>query len=79
MKGIPRLLAACVLGTSLGLTNSLANVFGGPYAPHPLRPDGVWGLQLLAAVLGTTWAWAAGAPRPDRRACTARRHRCWGD
>lgn len=54
-----RLLWAVLLGLALGAVNSVVNVVGGPYSPHPLRPDGVWLLQLLGAVLGTTWAWAA--------------------
>lgn len=55
------LLAAVATGTALGLVNSLANVLGSPFSPHRVTEDGVWVLQLIGAVLGTTWAWAVGA------------------
>lgn len=63
--GVPRrpwwwaLLGAAVTGALLGGANSLSNVLGSPYSPHSLRPyEGVFTLEVLAAVLGMAWAWA---------------------
>ena len=47
-----------VAGGVLGGVNSLSNVLGSPYSPHSLSSSGVFVLELLAALLGTTWAWA---------------------
>lgn len=48
------------MGTLLGATTSLSNAFGSPYnSPHSLRPlEGVFFLEVLAAVVGTAWFWA---------------------
>ena len=48
---------AVVLSVLLGGSNSLSNVLGSPYSPHSLSHDGVFALELLGAVLGTTCAW----------------------
>lgn len=53
-----RLIAAALLGLSLGAANSLSNALGSPYSPVGLSPEGILPLQVLAAVLGTTWAWS---------------------
>lgn len=45
-------------GLALGLINSLSNVFGSPYGGHRISASGVPALQILAAALGTPWAWA---------------------
>jgi peptidoglycan/LPS O-acetylase OafA/YrhL len=53
------LLIALVTGVLLGGVNSLSNVLGSPYGPHALQPyEGVFFLEVLAAVIGTAWAWA---------------------
>ncbi len=53
---------ALVCGLVLGLLNSLSNVFGSPYSPGSLAPgEGVFALEVLAAVLGTPGAWAVTA------------------
>ena len=51
-------VAALLTGVLLGLATSLSNVLGSPYSPASLSPDGVFALEVLAAVLGTPWAWA---------------------
>lgn len=53
-----RLLIAVVLGFGLGVTNSLCNALGSPYSPASLSVDGIFPMQVLAAALGTTWAWS---------------------
>lgn len=53
------LIVAVACGLTLGLLNSLSNVFGSPYSPVSLAPgEGVFALEVLAAVLGTPAAWA---------------------
>ncbi len=53
------MLTAIGAGALLGGINSLSNVFGSPYSPHALRPyQGIFSLEVLAAVLGMAWAWA---------------------
>lgn len=55
----PVTLAVVMTGVMLGGVNSLSNVFGSPYSAYALRPnDGIPSLQVLAAVIGTAWAWA---------------------
>lgn len=57
----PSILTAVAAGVLLGGVNSLSNVLGSPFSPHALRPypdEGVFFLQVLAAVVGTAWAWA---------------------
>lgn len=49
---------AVVCGVLLGGVNSLSNVLGSPYSRRSLSQDGILALEVLAAVLGTTWAWA---------------------
>jgi len=56
-----RFSAAGLLGIALGAANSLSNSLGSAYSPVGLSPDGILPLQILAAVLGTTWAWAVTA------------------
>ena len=52
-------LGSVIAGLALGGANSLSNVFGSRYGPHVLRPgEGIWPLEVLAAVLGTAWAWS---------------------
>lgn len=53
-----RFIAVGLLGIVLGMANSLSNALGSPYSPVGLSPEGVLPLQILAAVLGTTWAWS---------------------
>lgn len=70
----PSILTAMAAGVLLGGVNSLSNVLGSPYSPHALRPDpddGVFVLQVLAAVVGTAWAWALVAFALGWRAPTA--------
>ena len=56
------ILGALAAGTLLGAVNSLSNVLGSPYSPHSLRPHtGVFPLEVLAAVVGTVWAWCLAA------------------
>lgn len=50
-----------VVGVALGAANSLSNAFGSPYSPVRLRDEGILPLEVLGAVLGTTWAWALAA------------------
>lgn len=53
------LLIALVTGVLLGGVNSLSNVLGSPYGPHALRPyEGIFLLEVIAAVIGTAWTWA---------------------
>lgn len=59
MTGFRAVVVALAIGLALGCTNSLVNAVGGPYAPHPLSPDGVPALMTIGAVLGTGWAWCA--------------------
>lgn len=55
----PAILTVVVTGMGLGGANSLSNVFGSPYSAYALRPyEGVFSLQVLAAIIGTAWAWA---------------------
>lgn len=57
----PSILTAGAAGALMGGVNSLSNVFGSPYSSHALRPypgEGVFFLQVVAAVVGTAWAWA---------------------
>lgn len=54
-------VAAALAGLLLGAANSLSNVVGSPYGPHPWRETGVFPLEVLAAMLGSTWAWALAA------------------
>jgi hypothetical protein len=50
---------AVLAGAGLGALTSLSNVVGSAYSPHAWAPGrGVPALELLAAVLGTVWAWA---------------------
>lgn len=52
-------LAVVVTGLVLGGVNSLSNALGSPYSPYALRPyEGVFTLEVLAAVIGTAWAWS---------------------
>lgn len=77
----PAVLTVAVTGLVLGGVNSLSNVLGSPYSPHALRPypgEGVFSLQVVAAVVGTAWAWALvafalgwWAPTAQRAAATA--------
>ncbi len=53
------LVGAAATGVLLGGPNSLCNVLGSPYSPRALRPnEGVFTLEVLAAVLAMAWAWA---------------------
>lgn len=55
----PAILTVVVTGMGLGGANSLSNVLGSPYSAYALRPyEGVFSLQVLAAIIGTAWAWA---------------------
>lgn len=68
------ILTAMAVGVLLGAVNSLSNVLGSPFSPHALRPypdEGVFFLQVLAAVVGTAWAWALVAFALGWRAPTA--------
>jgi hypothetical protein len=51
-------VVAVVSGALLGGANSLSNVLGSPYSPRSLSQNGIFVLEVLAAVLGTAWAWA---------------------
>lgn len=53
------ILTTVIAGVLLGETNSLSNGLGSPWSPHSLRPgEGIFALELLAAIIGTAWAWA---------------------
>ncbi len=50
---------AIIGGIALGSGNSIANVFGSAYGPHPVSPgQGVLWLEYLSAWIGSAWAWA---------------------
>lgn len=56
---VPVVLAAMMVGVVLGVVNSLSNSVGSPYGSLALRPlEGIFALEVLAAVIGTAWAWA---------------------
>lgn len=52
-------VVAGAVGLALGVSNSMASALGTPYGGHALRPgEGVAVLEVVAACLGTLWAWA---------------------
>lgn len=54
-------LVALITGISLGALNSSSSAYGSAWGPRSLNPGvdgGIFALELIAATLGTMWAWA---------------------